>query len=175
MRALLGISIIFISAAASAQPAPDSYVSAGTTLGIDGKLDWLYSGVTIDAGTKLSPAWWLHAAVGVVGRTGYGAINQSITLITPSADAYEGRVGPEAHLCTSNGTWCAITGADLGYRTNRLHGLVVAPHVGLDVGGSNFRFRPSVVLEVGGPVDTDEGPPIPDVGLGFTAAVAYQW
>ena len=175
MRHLVGLAIVFVSTAASAQPAPESYVSAGATIGADGKLDWLYSGVTVDAGYQLSTTWWLHGGLGVVGRTGYGAINQQITLITPSADSYEGRVGPEAHLCTSDGDWCAITGIDLGYRTSELHGLVVAPHVGLDVGGSKLRFRPSVVLEVGGPVDSSEGPSLPDVGLGFTGAVAYQW
>jgi hypothetical protein len=173
MRCLLGLAIVFVSATASAQPT--NYVSAGATIGLDGTLDWLYTGVTVDAGTKLGPTMWLHGALGVVGRTGYGAINQSITLITPKADAYEGRIGLEAHLCTSDGTWCGIMGGDLGDRTNRLSGLFVATHVGLDVGGPNLRFRPSVVIEVGGPVDTDEGPPIPDIGLGFTAAVAYQW
>jgi hypothetical protein len=171
MRYVVGLVIVFVSAAASAQP--DGYVSAGATIGLDGVLDWLYTGLTVDAGTKLGPIMWLHGAVGVVGRTGYGAINQSITLIRPKADAYEGRLGLEAHLCTSDGTWCAIMGGDLGDRTNRLSGLFVASHAGLDVGGSNLRFRPSVVVEIGSPF-ADEAP-VPDIGIGLTAAVAYQW
>ncbi|MDB4953628.1 MAG: hypothetical protein JWO36_1197 [Myxococcales bacterium] len=153
---------------------PKTYVAAGVALGADGTLDWLYSGAQIEAGYRLSTTWWLHGDVGVMGRSGYGTV-QRITLMAPSADAYEARLGPEARRCNSTGAACLVGGVDLGYRTGELAGLVVAPRVGLDVGSRKLRFRPAIELQVGGPIDNREGPSIPDVGIGFTTAIAYQW
>jgi hypothetical protein len=185
MKSLIAIACVLTATSiASAQPGMTSvaaesaptttttYVSVGTVVGVDGELDWLYSGLAIDGGYRLGPTWWIHGDLSVVGRTGYGT-TQNMTIIMPSADAYEARLGPEARGCRSD-VLCGFAGVDIGYRTGRLQGLVVASRLGLDIGG-RVRFRPGIELAIGGPVNTEEGPPIPNLSLGVTAAVAYQW
>jgi hypothetical protein len=60
--------------------------------------------------------------------------------------------------------------------SHKIHGAMVALRTGLDLGwpSANLRFRPGIELFAGGPV-SDNDVELPDLGIGFTAAVAYTW
>ena len=166
---------------ARAEPAlvaPSSYLEAGATAGADGAVDWIYSGLSLDGGVRVTQGAWIHGELGVLGRTGYGPINGDITLISPSADAYAVRLGPEWRRCNDDGSACFVGGFDVGYRTGLLEGFVLAPRASVDVGGDHVRVRLGVEATMASQPDADpdsDAVYLPDFGIGATAGVAYQW
>jgi hypothetical protein len=172
-------TILATTALAGAQPTlpePSTYVMTGVTAGADAVLDWFYTGVDLEGGVRLSPTWWLHGEGNLVGRTGYGAINQGLTVVAPEDPVYGVRVGPEARVCDADGLTCVVAGVDVGYRTGMLQGVVVVPRGALEIGGDHLRFRIGVEASIGDtPHDPDADLNLPDPGIGATAGIGYQW
>ena len=154
------------------------YVSVGAAVGVDAAMDWLYTGLALEGGSRLSSTWWLHGGVSIASRTGWGTPSH-MTVVSPTQiDSYGVRVGPEARRCWQGGAVCAVAGVDVGMRAieryHKLSGLVLVHRIGLDLGSANLRFRPMVELALG-PTDSSEGPPVPDPAIGLTMSFAYQW
>src|ERR1043165_8644053 len=80
---------------------PEAYVSAGGAVGIGGGVDWLYGAESVDAGYRLTDTFWLRGRFDHVARIGYGAINQSVTLISPEHPHSDAMLGIEARRCVN--------------------------------------------------------------------------
>ncbi len=172
MHKLLAIGITLVGTIAHAEP--NAYVGAGGSAGVDGAIDWIYSGWSLDAGYRVEPTLWLHANVSMVGRSGYGTTND-LTLMSPKPEWYAARLGLETHRCRT-GALCIYAGIDGGFRTGNLDGWIIVPRLGLDVGGDALRFRAGAELLVSHVSrGDDDGAFLPDAGLGMTASVVYQW
>ncbi len=160
------------------QAAPKVYVAAGLDAGADSAVDWLYAGAFIDAGYRVSDRWWVHGNAGALGRAGYGTTNH-LTVKLPTEVGYDVRFGPELRGCRS-GRLCFYGGLDVGYRTapahgNDISGVMMVPRAGLDLGSPQVRFRPGAELLVSTTPHLEGEVPLPNIGIGVTAAVAVLW
>ena len=159
---------------ASNPSTPTTYVAAGLSLGVDGAVDWLYSGWSLDGGYRIGDTLWVHANVSMVGRSGYGTTNH-LTIQSPVLEWYAARLGLETHRCHT-AALCVVAGVDGGLRSGALDGWQVVPRLGLDTGGVHLRFRATAELLIGNYNDpSGDGEGIPDFGIGVTAGVGYQW
>jgi hypothetical protein len=183
MSQRLVILLLVLSAGtvhADPAPADRGYVSVGVASGAGYTVDWLYAGLQLEGGYRLSDRWYAHGEAGVLGRSGYGT-TQDLTLMVPREPTYEARAGLEARGCHSSAL-CGYAGMDAGYRVSTGmdnnygtgEGVVVVPRAGLDLGLSrDLRFRPGVELRLtNGPASSDA--PFA-VGIGASAALAYRF
>ena len=166
------------AASVEAAPLPRAYVAAGFDAGADSAVDWLYAGASIEAGYRIAAPWWVHGNAGALGRVGYGTTNR-LTVMRPREVGYDLRLGPEVRRCLSGGV-CFYGGIDLGYRTGTargddISGLMVVPRAGLDLGSGHVRFQPGLELLVSATPHIEKEVPLPDLGIGLTAAFAYVW
>jgi len=167
--------------AAEPATADRGYVSLAGASGAGYTVDWLYAGLELEGGYRVSDRWYVHGEVGELGRAGYGT-TQDFTLMAPRTPTYEARVGLEARGCHSI-VLCGYAGVDAGYRVSTGmdnnygtgEGVVVVPRAGLDIGlGSrDLRFRPGVELRITNPPSSSDAPLA--LGIGATAALAYRF
>ena len=181
MRLSILLASLALSATASAEVADRGYVSLGIASGAGYTVDWLYAGLQLEGAYRVSDLWYVHGEVGELGRAGYGT-TQHLTLMVPGSPTYEARAGFEARSCHSRGL-CGYAGFDVGYRVSTGMdnndgtgaGVVVVPRAGIDVGlgSGGLRFRPGVELRATSASETSDAPFA--LGLGITAALAYQF
>jgi hypothetical protein len=157
---------------------PSLYLSAGASFGVDDAADWVAGGAAISAGYRLTDTLWIRGRLDTGARMGYGAVNQSITLVAPEQAHVDALVGLETRRCSSP-ELCLVAGSDAGYRSADSRygaGVEFVPRIGLDVGGDHLRFRPAIEATVAwlGGFDTEIGI-LPALGIGASMAVAYQW
>ena len=165
-------------AAAPAPALPSLYLSAGASFGAEDAADWVAGGAAIAGGYRLTDTLWVRGRVDFAARMGYGAVNQSVTLVAPEQAHVDVLVGLETRRCT-NPSLCLIAGTDGGYRSADSKygaGVEFVPRVGLDVGGDHLRLRPAIEATVAwiGDFDHEVGI-LPSLGIGASLAVAYQW
>ncbi|MDB4959955.1 MAG: hypothetical protein JWO36_7524 [Myxococcales bacterium] len=171
------IAGVLVVSAAHASP---SYVAAGATAGdsFGQTLGGFYAG-SVEGGHRLGHVLWLHAMVaegGMVAIDGGGS--------TMSSNYLTVRIGSEARWCVLDGALCALGGADVGYRHERLaaqydHYTDDRPigvlRAGLDAGSSHVRFRPGLELSFGADGAGTIGGRTGIDGIAAAASVAYQW
>ena len=148
-----------------------AYLEPGLAAGV---ATTLYAAVQLDAGYRLGDSsLWLH------GRVAHGTFTTIIDRVL-SSDLTEARLGLEARGCSDNGIACIVGGVDFAYRHELLSTVDgdEPPHttdvtfaaaiarVGLDLGITHLRIRPSLELGVrqGGLSNA-----------GFTTGLAVVW
>ena len=168
---------LLISSVASAQP-PNLFVDGGVVVGTD-SVSPAFAGLTLEGGLRLPGSLWARGEV-LVGAP-----------LSPPDNAHTGsyravRLGLEHHLCTQSAVACLVTGLDVGWRRyqadeDTVRGVELVAQVGLDIGGSNVRFRTALqgVVALGAAHQNaylqqgDDGLPFFD-GVLWTLAIAYQ-
>jgi hypothetical protein len=169
VTAALFLSLPSVAAAdeVSAPPAAPSatYVSALTAASVD---QFIAFDAGAELGTRLAGAWWGHGSL----RLGQAGDAEG------SGGHFEVRVGAEHQACNASGAVCRVVGLDLGFQAStwekedmheKHNGPLVAPRLGLDVGGDHLRLR--LALEARAYVSATGGA-IP--GLGVSAGLAYR-
>jgi hypothetical protein len=140
------------------QPAPSSYVDGGLEGG--GTDGFLTLGGRFEVGTRVAPDLWIHALVADGGldelfSSGHGIYTRL-------------RAGADLMSCGSTGVLCIFVGGDLGYEHTSWTGhedpiffagpatgdamdttiehdrMIGVGRVGLDIGGTVLRWRPSI-------------------------------
>jgi hypothetical protein len=165
---------------ATASTLPSTYVSLGGAIGVGGAVDWLYGGTQVEGGYRLTDTLWVRGRLDRAARIGYGAINQSVTVISPEHPHTDAMLGIETRRCHDDAV-CLVAGADAGYRfadDNFEGGFTIVPRVGLDLGGRHLRVRPGVEASasfIRQRVGEPELAGMPALGIGFTTEVAYEW
>lgn len=173
-----GASPELTATTAPAVAPPSLYLAAGASFGAEDAADWVAGGAAITAGYRLTDTLWVRGRVDTEARMGYGAVNQSITLVSPERAHVDVLVGLETRRCASPGL-CLVAGSDGGYRSADSKygaGVEFVPRIGLDVGGDHLRFRPALETTIAwiGDFDHEVGI-LPSLGIGASAAIAYQW
>src|SRR6266853_399558 len=121
---LVGLSIVFATASAHAQPSlvepslvvetppalPASYVSFGGAIGSDQGGEYLNP--SLELGHRLRGSLWSHAMI-------EGGDNLAVELRTLSGSRFVVRAGVEQRACAWNEAVCLVGGLDLGYRKER--------------------------------------------------------
>jgi hypothetical protein len=160
---------------------PTTYVSLGGAIGVGGGVDWMYGGTSIDGGYRLTDTLWVRGRFDRAARIGYGAVNQSITIVSPQHPHSDAMLGLETRRCRSE-AMCLVAGADAGYRfgdSDYTGGVIMVPRIGLDLGSRHLRVRPGIEASAAVVHAHNPGEPaladMPAFGLGFTTALAYEW
>ena len=144
-----------------------SYVSLGATAG----LEWIgsYRAAQIEVGRRISPRWWAHGSLSL-------GLGQDAPMSTPGRYlSVRGGLEARLPLTFTHDVVRVVGGLDVGYRTLTTtdpyrdeptveDGVVLVPHVGLDI-GTTIRFRPGIDMTLQGGIS----------GVGASAALAYQW
>ena len=167
---------LLISSVASAQP-PNLFVDGGVVVGND-SVSPAFAGLTLEGGLRLRGPLWARGEVLVAAP------------LSPPDNSHTGsyravRLGVEHHLCTQSSVACLISGLDVGWRRyqadeDTVRGVELVALVGLDIGGSNVRFRTALqgVVALGAAhQDTylQRGDDLPFFdGVLLTLAIAYQ-
>lgn len=173
--------------ATSAVATGEAYLEPGIEAGIADEL--YYGALQLDGGYHLGATpLWLHA------RFAQGALAARFQrMSTRSSDFTEARLGLEARGCVLADHICLVGGVDFGYRHGLSAAAPASPgsspaspgsaasataaavtgglgvaiaRLGLDLGGANLRFRPSIETSVhhGG-----------WSGLALSSGIAYVW
>ena len=167
---------LLISSVASAQP-PNLFVDGGVVVGND-SVSPAFAGLTVEGGIRLRGSLWARGEVLVAAP------------LSPPDNSHTGsyravRLGVEHHLCTQSSVACLISGLDVGWRRyqadeDTVRGVELVAQVGLDIGGSNVRFRTALqgVVALGAAHQDaylQRGDDLPFFdGVLLTMAIAYQ-
>jgi len=152
-RALVVVAMLGRGTSAWSEPAadpPKAYVAFGAVAGIG--VDF-YDAVSLEVGYRPGRyGLWLHAVIQVGDiRHLFPSQEGSEEEITDSGHKTF-RLGIDKRACLGGDVWCVIAGVDVGYlhqyaisqsNPQDVRGPAVAPHLGLDLGGS-LRFRPGI-------------------------------
>jgi hypothetical protein len=163
------LSLPSLAIADEAPPAPAAanplYVSALTAASVD---QFIALDAGAELGTQLSGAWWGPGSL----RLGQAGDAEG------SGSHLEVRAGVEHQRCSSSGAVCHLVGLDIGFQAStwekenmreRHNGPLIAPRLGLDLGGDHLRLR--LAIEARG-YASSAGGAIP--GLGVSAGLAYR-
>ena len=169
LTAALFLSLPSLAIADEASPPPaapsQTYVSALTAASVD---QFIALDAGAEVGTRLAGPWSGHGSL----RVGQAGDSEG------SGGHFELRVGAEHQRCGASGAVCHLVGLDLGFQAStwekedmheKHNGPLIAPRLGLDVGGDHLRLR--LALEARGYVSAAGGA-IP--GLGVSAGLAYR-
>ncbi|MBL8623102.1 MAG: hypothetical protein JNK64_17430 [Myxococcales bacterium] len=169
LTAALALSLPSLAIADEVAPAAtetgQTYVAALTSASVD---QFIAFDAGAEVGTRLAGPWWGHGSL----RVGQAGDSEG------SGSHFELRVGAEHQGCNVTGSVCHLVGLDLGFQAStwekedmheRHNGPLIAPRLGLDLGGDHLRLR--LALEARGYVSAAGGA-IP--GLGLSAGLAYR-
>ncbi|MBK9035145.1 MAG: hypothetical protein IPL61_28425 [Myxococcales bacterium] len=130
-----------------------------------------FVGFAIDGGVHVAGSWWGHAAA----RFGSLSVSDDLGHV-------EFRAGTQARSCSPSGGRCATAGIDLGFQQTTVKDVtysdaLLVPHFAGDVGDEHLRLRVQVELRgfTGTRTDAQGDRATQGIGVGFGAALGYQW
>ena len=162
--------VVAISSLAHAEPT-SVHLNVGATAGHDPVMG--HTGIVVGADRTLSSNWLYHV------QFAWGLTDSPMAV--ESGTFSSARAGIEARPCVTEAV-CVIAGVDAGfvaeYYTPQSHswfgraskpneGFIAAPHILLDLGTNQWRFRPGLEATKSYNTDLD--------GVAATATVAYRW
>jgi hypothetical protein len=183
------VSLVAATTAAHADPigAPTEAGTQSTNASyIDGGFEggandgYLTLGFRVELGTRVAPGLWVHA---ILADGGQGKI-----FATGSGTYTQLRAGADLMSCRSSGVLCIFVGADVGVEqttwtghddpwfsddsstpmdtTDDHHRVIGVARFGVDIGGTNLRWRPSIEVTT-----ADDGA----TSFNGTQSIAYRF
>jgi hypothetical protein len=145
-----------LTTSAETKPSDGSYIAGGLEGG--GNDAYLTLGGRVELATRVAPDLWIHA---ILADGGQGKI-----FATGSGTYTQLRAGADFMGCSAGGAFCVFAGADVGLEQTTWTGhddpwfsddtstpmdttddhdrVIGVGRVGLDIGGINLRWRPSI-------------------------------